>query len=90
MNSPPALPPGFEINPLSAARKKRDDKRKSESPAPLVVSGAVDGDTVKTQGGPNARLYGADAFEIEQNALIGGQSVPTALRHEMLCFLCQA
>lgn len=55
-------------------------RKQSETPAPVVVSGVVDGDTVRTQSGPNARLYGADAFELNQNALIGGQSVPIGVQ----------
>lgn len=84
MNSPPALPAGFEMNPLPPGfeikppRKKqaKAGKDRPETPAPLVAASAVDGDTVKTQSGQNARLYGADAFEIRQNAMIAGKSVP--------------
>lgn len=84
MNNPSPLPAGFEMNPLPkgfeirAPRKKQTKagKDRPETHAPLVAAGVVDGDTVKTQAGANARLYGADAFEINQNALIAGKPVP--------------
>lgn len=87
MNSTPALPQGFEINqppPGSEVKPPRKrgliGNRKPEAPTPLVVSGAVDGDTIRTQSGPNARIYGADAFEIGQNAFIGGKTVPIGVQ----------
>ncbi len=44
----------------------------------LAPSGAViDGDTYRTQSGPNVRLFGADAFELrQQGRTLGGDPVP--------------
>ena len=62
MKEPPSPPPGFVLDELERQRK----------PDPVVdallaPSGAVvDGDTFRTLEGPNARLYGVDAFERRQ------------------------
>src|SRR3546814_17770717 len=32
----------------------------------IATGGVVDGDTLRLQGGPNARIYGYDAFESDQ------------------------
>ena len=86
MNNTPALPAGFEINPPPPGFETKPPRKrgligrngpKSVNPSvPLVVSGVVDGDTVRTQAGPNARLYGADAFEMGQQAIVDGKPVP--------------
>lgn len=48
----------------------------------LAPSGAViDGDTYRTQTGPNVRLFGADAFELrQQGQTLGGDPVPLGQR----------
>lgn len=85
MSDVPAPPPGFELNPAPvppAPRKKKGMFGREKAPPPVIrpAVGAVDGDTVRTQGGPNARIYGADAFELNQNALIAGQPVPIGMQ----------
>lgn len=72
----PALPPGFVID--DGPPPKRRDIRGSGSPA--RTSGAVhDGDTLGLQGGGNARLLGADAFELSQSGVVNGRRVPLGL-----------
>jgi len=62
----PPLPPGYSLK-----------QRGSLSGGNYVPSGAVhDGDTLGIRGGGNARLSGADAFELDQNGVANGQSVP--------------
>lgn len=60
VSNPPPPPPGFTI----------DSKRKATVPPPpegFTLDGeAVDGDTLRTNEGPNLRLYGADAPESDQ------------------------
>ncbi len=69
-------------------RRPRDQRRDSRAPrrpaapANLTPTGQnYDGDTYRTQGGANARLGGVDAFELQQNALIGvpGSPVPVGV-----------
>ena len=85
--SPPAgfevnqPPPGFELNARLKPGRQPKKPEKSVPTAPMVASGQVaDGDTFRLQSGPNARLYGADAFEMDQNALIGGKRVPIGMQ----------
>ena len=85
--SPPAgfevnqPPPGFELNARLKPGRQPKKSEKSTATAPMVASGQVaDGDTFRLRGGPNARIYGADAFEIDQNALIGGKPVPIGMQ----------
>ncbi|RYM14840.1 thermonuclease family protein [Sphingobium cupriresistens] len=49
----------------------------ASSASPLSVTGeAHDGDTFRLNNGQNGRLYGADAFELDQHGMQGGQMVP--------------
>lgn len=61
----PAVPPGYSVVPPSA----------------LTLTGqAHDGDTFRLSDGRNARLYGADAFELGQTGRAsGGGSVPVGI-----------
>ena len=62
----PPLPSGYALS-----------QRGSLSGGNYVPSGAVhDGDTLGLKGGGNARLSGADAFELDQTGTVNGQSVP--------------
>ena len=62
----PPLPQGYSLK-----------QRGSLSSGNYVPSGAVhDGDTLALKGGGNARLSGADAFELDQTGVANGHSVP--------------
>lgn len=53
----PPIPPGWEPDKPDPKRDLMDF---------IASGGVVDGDTLRLQGGPNARLYGYDAFESDQ------------------------
>lgn len=75
-----------ETVPANTMAKKRAPKRwwdkdttvrQVEPTAPLSVTGdAHDGDTFRLNTGQNGRLYGVDAFELDQQGRKGGQPVP--------------
>lgn len=76
-------PPGFEVNSPSPKKAKKGGSKpeRLKAPAPMVATGEVaDGDTFRLKDGNNARIYGADAFEIKQNALISGKDVPIGMQ----------
>ncbi|MBB6425170.1 thermonuclease family protein [Sphingopyxis sp. JAI128] len=56
-DSRPPIPPGWELDEPDPKRDLMDF---------IASGGVVDGDTLRLQGGPNARLYGYDAFESDQ------------------------
>ena len=87
--SAPPPPPGFTIVADDASRRARRkrarDRGQSVPPPPpgfaLVPTGeAHDGDTFRLSTGQNARLYGVDAFELEQQGRVGGVTVPIGER----------
>jgi len=77
MASNPPPPPGFRIIDRPSSRPKA-----SEIPPPppgfnLAPTGeAHDGDTFRLNSGQNGRLYGVDAFELNQQGMQRGLSVP--------------
>ena len=82
-SSPPAgfevnqPPPGFELNARLKPGRQPQKPEMIAPTSPMVASGQVaDGDTFRLQSGTNARLYGADAFEMDQNAMIGSRAMP--------------
>ncbi|GAY19703.1 thermonuclease family protein [Sphingobium fuliginis] len=67
--------------PKAKARKERwwdrDATVEKRSTGPLGVTGqAHDGDTFRLNTGQNGRLYGVDAFELDQQGMEGGKLVP--------------
>lgn len=67
-DSRPPIPPGWELDEPDPKRDLMDF---------IASGGVVDGDTLRLQGGPNARLYGYDAFESDQlGYLPDGGTVP--------------
>ena len=68
----PAPPPGFELDQPHTKRRTRSRPTPTPSTPPpppgfqLVTPDPVDGDTVRTQDGPNARIWGIDAPELAQ------------------------
>lgn len=58
-------PPGYRLDPPAARREAQP----SSVASALVASGQVhDGDTFRLSNGPNARLFGIDAFELPQQS----------------------
>jgi len=84
----PPPPPGFTVvaEEPRRTRRRRSAGRSSSVPPPppgfaLEPTGeAHDGDTFRLSTGQNARLYGVDAFELEQQGHIGGVTVPIGER----------
>ena len=81
----PPPPPGFQLAPPPPrpgmfAGKRKDVAPSIPSPPPgfsLEPTGeAHDGDTFRLNTGQNGRLFGADAFELDQQGMQGGQLVP--------------
>ena len=67
-DSRPPIPPGWELDEPDPKRDLMDF---------IASGGVVDGDTLRLQGGPNARLYGYDAFESDQLGYRpGGDTLP--------------
>lgn len=81
----PPPPPGFQLAPPPPrpgmfAGKRKDVAPSIPPPPPgfsLEPTGeAHDGDTFRLNTGQNGRLFGADAFELDQQGMQGGQIVP--------------
>ncbi|MAM39265.1 MAG: hypothetical protein CL949_12390 [Erythrobacter sp.] len=69
LSNPPPPPPGFSLDEPASRFGSSTRKRATVPPPPegFTLDGeAVDGDTLRTNEGPNLRLYGADAPEADQ------------------------
>ncbi len=80
----PPLPSGYQLKQrgsLAGSNYQRGGGTYVPQSGTLVPTGTVhDGDTFALRGGGNARLSGADAFELDQTGTINGQSVPLGVR----------
>ena len=98
--NPPPPPPGFQIVPAEGEHIVVTPQQRPgmafrgpgapQTSGPLTVTGeAHDGDTFRLHSGQNGRLYGVDAFELDQQGLQRGKLVPLGQqsRETLLPFL---
>ncbi|WP_072384058.1 thermonuclease family protein [Novosphingobium sp. NDB2Meth1] len=83
--------PWDEFRPVKGKRKAKAAERADprSQPPPTLTGDAVDGDTLKTTGAENLRLYGVDAPELKQQGL-GRDGRPVAIGSDARAALDQA